>query len=877
MGGKIKKSTKNFLKNKAKAGVSKKKPFSRTAGVSKKAGFAAKYGHVKEQPQHKAAADMGVDEFLDGGFQDLSGSSDDDDEEEEEGDELGSDTQLSSEEGEEEEGEDEDVSAELGGSAGEAAGEGEEEGEDDDDEEDEEEGGAGGSDPVAADNRQLRGAVGRHRAQLAALKEKDPEFWAYLQQTDADLLGFGAEEGDDDDEEDDEDEDDDDDEEKEEEEEGKKAEAAKKGAAKKAKTALPNAQQKGQQGEDEEGEEEEEEAAAPPGKCWAGARQGRCQRVLVSSQLLAQWVDSARRSASLGAMRQLVRAFRAACRYGDSEQQEEDELRIGSGAVYNAVMLFMLREGDGLFRRLLGLQGRQQDAPLAAEELQRCPRWRKVGPLLKSFLGNSLHALAAMTDAPLQAFTLRRLRASVPLMTPQPLRKFADKLLKASAATVFRQRLQGTGLLVVWGCWAEQGAYRTFLANAKFVSAASAPHIAFMATCCVELWGLDMQASYQHAFSAIRQLAVSLRSALNMKTKDAYKEIYSWQGCNALELWARVLGAHAGRPELRPLVYPLVQLLLGAARLVPTPRFFPLRLRLLRACHRLAAATGLYVPLAAPCLEVLGWAELRKTPKGGAGGSVDLTLTLRAGKTALRNAAFQQEVVEQVLEVLAQHLAQWSCSVALPELSHLSALQLRRFAKTTKVDKFRQAARGLLAVLDRNVAWVGAARDQVDFAPRDLSKVATFLASEAAAGRAPLQHYAQQLAARAAQRAAARSTEVLQFGGKAGKKRGRADSDDEEDADEDNGGNRKHPGKRPGAARQAGNDEDSSGEEEAAPAPRGNIGVKAGAAALLASAGPEAEDLVAEYQLSEEEEEEEEGGGWCCGPGCGQGPAGVPS
>ncbi|GFH07055.1 nucleolar complex 2-like protein, partial [Haematococcus lacustris] len=168
---------------------------------------------------------------------------------------------------------------------------------------------------------------------------------------------------------------------------------------------------------------------------------------------------------------------------------------------------------------------------------------------------------------------------------------------------------------------------------------------------------------------------------------------------------------------------------------------------------------------------------------GGAGGSVDLTLTLRAGKTALRNAAFQQEVVEQVLEVLAQHLAQWSCSVALPELSHLSSLQLRRFAKTTKVDKFRQAARGLLAVLDRNVAWVGAARDQVDFAPRDLSK----------------------------------------FGGKAGKKRGRADSDDEEDADEDNGGNRKHPGKRPGAARQAGNDEDSSGDEEAAPAPRGNI------------------------------------------------------
>ncbi len=57
------------------------------------------------------------------------------------------------------------------------------------------------------------------------------------------------------------------------------------------------------------------------------------------------------------------------------------------------------------------------------------------------------------------------------------------------------------------------------------------------------------------------------------------------------------------------------QLLLGTARLVPTPRFFPLRLRLLRATCRLAAATHTYVPLAAPLLDVLHWAELSKPPK----------------------------------------------------------------------------------------------------------------------------------------------------------------------------------------------------------------------------------------------------------------------
>ncbi len=32
--------------------------------------------------------------------------------------------------------------------------------------------------PVAADNKRLKGEVARHKAQLEALKEKDPEFYA---------------------------------------------------------------------------------------------------------------------------------------------------------------------------------------------------------------------------------------------------------------------------------------------------------------------------------------------------------------------------------------------------------------------------------------------------------------------------------------------------------------------------------------------------------------------------------------------------------------------------------------------------------------------------------------------------------------------------
>ena len=49
-----------------------------------------------------------------------------------------------------------------------------------------------------------------------------------------------------------------------------------------------------------------------------------------------------------------------------------------------------------------------------------------------------------------------------------------------------------------------------------------------------------------------------------------------------MEVWTRVVVAYADSEELRPLVYPLVQIILGAAKLLPAARYFPLRLRLVR-------------------------------------------------------------------------------------------------------------------------------------------------------------------------------------------------------------------------------------------------------------------------------------------------------
>lgn len=101
--------------------------------------------------------------------------------------------------------------------------------------------------------------------------------------------------------------------------------------------------------------------------------------------------------------------------------------------------------------------------------------------------------------------------------------------------------------------------------------------------------------------------------------------------------------------ELKPLVYPVVQLLLGVAGLVPSPRYFPLRLRCIASLSALSAATGVFIPLAPPLLEVLTWSELRKAPAGQQAGKIpDLMTQLRAGQSQLRMPSYQEAVVNLV-------------------------------------------------------------------------------------------------------------------------------------------------------------------------------------------------------------------------------------
>lgn len=96
------------------------------------------------------------------------------------------------------------------------------------------------------------------------------------------------------------------------------------------------------------------------------------------------------------------------------------------------------------------------------------------------------------------------------------------------------------------------------------------------------------------------------------------------------------------------MIYPVAQLLMASVRLVPTARYFPLRLRLVKALNKLSQACSAFIPVAPLLLEALQWSGLTKQAKAGGKAPSDAVPQLRAGKQMLETVAYQQSLVEEV-------------------------------------------------------------------------------------------------------------------------------------------------------------------------------------------------------------------------------------
>eukprot|EP00803_Ostreobium_quekettii_P001539 evm.model.scf_347.12 EVM.evm.TU.scf_347.12 scf_347:81912-91436(+) len=680
------------------------------------------------------------------------------------------------------------------GDDGSDAGDGDGEGEDKDMEgsDDEEDG------PFASDNKKLRSAIEKHKAELELLKEKDPEFYAYLQQADKGLIDFDASE--------------------------------------------------------DEADEAARENGDELGEAAEGADDGDAQETgarELTMGMVSRWCKAVKDGAHMPKLVLLLKAYKLACAYGNDQQGDaergEQMALFSSGSVYTKVLVFVLKEADNAFRRILGVEKRDR---VTLGDCQKSKRWKKLERFVKLYASSTLYLLTQATDDRLLAFTLRRLRASAVFLGGS---QHIMKNLLRGALEIFGNggngpRLQAILLIrelailhgrpILDACM--KGVYSTFVSKAGLVNRSTSGHIHFMATCVVEIYGLHADAAYEHAFGYIRQLAVQLREAISEKRKNSLTKVFSWRYINCLELWAKLVAAHSDKGDMRHLVYPVSQILSGLASFRQQPRIIPLRLRVIRALNRLSTETGYFIPVARLLLGILQWPLLLQKQKLSAGEKApDMSLTLKLPQATLNNAMFQAEVVEQVMELLARHAAQWSYTVSFPELSYWITFSLRKFARATPTERFRVNARQLIASMERTCEDVQRRRDSVDFSPKDLDEVENFAREGRRQGESPIESYARQLEDRARRRHKMQSSEIVTVR--------EDDNEGEEVEDEDEEDDQVFEGLDRGRAL-VDTEADAEAEERAV-------------SAALEGKGAD-EDVVEDYVLSEDDDgdDDDEGG-----------------
>ncbi|CAA6655695.1 unnamed protein product [Spirodela intermedia] len=584
-------------------------------------------------------------------------------------------------------------------------------------------------------------AAKEHMQQLQRLQDKDPEFYQFLKDYDKDLLEFNDEDLDD------------------------------------AETGLDG----------DESQYTKEVVPKPSGK-------------VITTAMVDSWCTEIK-DHRLSAIRSSLRAFRAACHYGDDDSSETSRLDIVSSSVFNKIMVLVLTEMDKALRELLKFptSGGKRETVL---DLMHTKLWKKYGNLVKLYLGNTLHVLNQMTDEEMISFTLKRIKCSAVFLAAFPvlLRKFIKVALhfwgtgggglQVVSFLFLRDVCVRLGTDCLDACL--RGMYKAYVMNCKikgkYASASKLQHIQFLGNCVAELCGVDLSSTYQNAFIYIRQLATVLRGTLTEKPNKAYLKVYDWQFLCCLELWTGVICAYSSDPDFRLLAYPLTQIIFGVARLVPTARYFPIRLRCARMLNRISASTGSFIPVSLLLLDMLEMKELNNPPVGGVGKAVDLFTRKLVGKPTLKTRGFQEACVHAVIEQLAEHLALWSYSISFFELSFVLIVRLRSYCKTTNNDRFRKDVRELIRQVEASVEFANAKRGSSELSPNSPS-VESFLQAEKEAGISPLSQFVAELRLRAQQRSDSLAKSSVLVGAKSAifrRKVSGGDGDDDDDAtDED--------------------------------------------------------------------------------------------
>uniref|UniRef100_A0AAY4E2W7 Nucleolar complex protein 2 homolog n=1 Tax=Denticeps clupeoides TaxID=299321 RepID=A0AAY4E2W7_9TELE len=493
-----------------------------------------------------------------------------------------------------------------------------------------------------------KGKASEHKDQLSRLKNKDPEFYEFLEKNDQKLLNF-----------DDSDSSVDEDEEK--------------------YHTLPS------QLEEASSDEEPQTKTKKP------------QGTKITAKMIEQWKAALKVDPSARLFREITQAFKAAVLTTKGDKAEQCRYVVAESAVFNALVIFCIRDMPGALQRMLHLKAHEKDQKKLVLP-SSSPKWQRNQLDIKmSAVCNVLHLVKQWSTG----------EETVRVLAFLCLNKICRHKQDAYLNPTLKQM------------------YIAYVQNCKFTSPNALPLINFMQRTLTEMYSLDTQISYQHGFIYIRQLAIHLRNGMTMNKKETYQSVYNWQYVHCLHLWCRVLSTLYPSEVLEPLIYPLCQVIVGCIKLVPIARYYPLHLHCVRALILLSSSTHTFVPILPFLLEV-SQEDFNKKPGRMSVKPINFAVVLKLSKTNLQEKAFKDGLIEQIYDLMLEYFHSQAYTIGFPELALPATIQLKSFLKECKVANYCKQIRQLLEKVQENCTHITAQRQRASFGVADTAAVAAW-------------------------------------------------------------------------------------------------------------------------------------------------------
>ncbi|KAL4221400.1 Nucleolar complex protein 2 [Mactra antiquata] len=434
------------------------------------------------------------------------------------------------------------------------------------------------------------------------------------------------------------------------------------------------------------------------------------KKIKVTEKMVKEWTKRFKDGPSPSLIQEAVNAFKAAVQHTATESVSS-KYKVEGATVYNAVVRMCLVELPGALQKTLNLPV-SDDLQKPVLPSSKTKRWNKVKMSIKSYLTDVIQLMSSLSETKMVDVLLKHIHRMVVYYacfqkhTKTVLKKVIDiwssgeETSRVLAFLVINRLIRINQEQNLENCVKQM--YMAYVRNCKFTSPNTLPLINFMQRSYIEILALDYVVAYQYAFVYIRQLAIHLRNAVTLKKKESYQAVYNWQYIHCLTLWSHVLSTIYPNDTLQPLLYPLIQTIIGTIKLIPTQRYYPLRFHCVKALTAISKSTNTFIPVLPFLLEVFEQTDFNRKHKSMSLKPFSFATILKLSKTQLQDKAFKDGVLDQLCELLIEQFHAYSNSISFPELVLPALLQLKEFLKKCKVGNFTKQIKQIVEKIDEN-------------------------------------------------------------------------------------------------------------------------------------------------------------------------------